>query len=165
MASRTLGLLAIPLALLLDQLSKWIMLDLLLNPPREIILLSFFKLTPVWNRGVSFGLFPADSIFEKYMLVIIALLICIYLAFWLCREKDKWSGFALGMIIGGATGNVIDRLRFGAVKDFLYFHFENWAWPAFNLADSFIVTGVALLILRSMLLPNPEKATKSPHKV
>jgi signal peptidase II len=152
MPRQILGLFTIALTFLADQISKAYMFDHLLNPPREIIVTSFLKFVPVWNRGISFGLLQASSETQGLILVGVTGLIVLYLLFWLWKETDSFQIAGLGLIIGGAIGNIVDRLRFGAVKDFLYFYIDSWAWPAFNLADSCIVIGVGLLILRVMLL-------------
>lgn len=158
LSPRRIGFIAMTLALVFDQLSKRFFMDLLTNPPREIEILPFFKLTPVWNRGVSFGMFQAETPWHSYGLVALAVLIIAYVLYWFWREESRLNALALGLIIGGAVGNVIDRLEFGAVRDFFYFHLESFAWPAFNIADSCIVIGVGLLIFESMLLGRHQKA-------
>ncbi len=140
------GLLFSFIVIVLDQASKIFMLDWIFNPPRQVEVLSFFNLTPVWNRGVSFGLLQADSLLARYILIIMAGLIVAGLLVWLYRSGSLILQIALGLIIGGALGNLIDRVRFGAVVDFLDFHANMYHWPAFNLADSAITIGVGLII-------------------
>ncbi|MFZ5790540.1 MAG: signal peptidase II [Pseudomonadota bacterium] len=142
-----LGLAAVLAALALDQLSKWVILTRVMNPPEPIAVLPVFDLVLAWNRGVSFSMFWSDGAYAPYLLAGFALLVVAGLAVWLARVKAPLPALGLGLIIGGAVGNVIDRLRFGAVVDFLYFHYAGWGFPAFNLADTAITVGVALLLL------------------
>jgi signal peptidase II len=139
---------ALPLALaviLLDQASKWWILALM-DPPRQIEVTPFFNLVLAWNRGVSFSLFHSEADYAPYVLSAVAAAVVIALLFWLPRQERLLPVLAIGLIIGGALGNVIDRLRFGAVVDFLDVHAAGWHWPAFNLADSAITLGVVGLL-------------------
>ena len=103
------------------------------------------------NAGVSFGLFNRTGL-NSLIFSLFAALIIVVLLVWLARVRASFLALAIGLIIGGAIGNVVDRLRFGAVIDFLYFHAGPWYWPAFNLADSAICLGVAAMLLDGMLL-------------
>lgn len=129
-----------------DQISKVFFLDLMQQNPAGIVVTPFFNLVMVWNTGVSFGLFSEDSASRSWTLIGISFAVMIWLGWWLWRAHSALVAVALGMIIGGAIGNVIDRYRFGAVFDFLDFHAFGWHWPAFNVADSAIVLGVLLLL-------------------
>lgn len=135
---------------ILDQLSKWIILNLM-NPPQVIPVTPFFNLVLVWNRGVSFGLLRAGSLWQTLLLAGMACLIVGILYLWSKKIKDGLSLWAISFIMGGAIGNVLDRVRYGAVVDFLDFYVGSWHWPAFNVADSGIVIGVGLLILQEFL--------------
>jgi len=141
---------------LLDQASKLWILGLMLprQPGQQIIeLLPFFNLVLVWNRGVSFGLFNnPDSPWNALALTLVAAAIVGGLVVWLRRATHGLIVFAIGLVIGGAIGNVVDRLRFGAVVDFLDVHAGAWHWPAFNVADSAICIGVALMLIDSLLV-------------
>lgn len=141
------GLLVAAVVLAADQLSKLFFLDLMQQNPNGIVVTPFFNLVMVWNTGVSFGLFQEDSDFRSWTLVIVALAVLVWLGLWLWRCRSALVATALGVIVGGAIGNIIDRLRFGAVFDFLDFHAFGQHWPAFNVADSAIVVGVGLLLL------------------
>jgi signal peptidase II len=141
------GALAAVLVIILDQLSKWVILTQVMDPPVAISVLPIFDLVLAWNRGVSFSMFTSDSAQAPYFLAGFAILVAGLLGFLLARVKAPLPAAGLGLVIGGALGNVIDRLRFGAVVDFLYFHYAGWGWPAFNLADSAITVGVGLLLL------------------
>ena len=111
----------------------------------------FFNLVLVWNRGVSFGMFQAGSEAGRWLLVLMALIVSIVLVIWLRRERRVLPRLAIWLILAGALGNVIDRVRFGAVVDFLDFHAFGYHWPAFNVADSAIVVGAVLLVGDSLL--------------
>ena len=133
------GLLVAALVTALDQLSKWVMLDIVMDPPRVIPVTPFFNLVMVWNRGVSFGFLGQESShWLPWLLTALALAIMVALGWWLRRAESK--------VMGGALGNVIDRLRFGAVADFIDVHAAGFHWPAFNVADSAITVGAALIL-------------------
>ena len=150
---------ALPLAaavIVLDQLSKWWILALM-DPPREIAVTPFFNLVLAWNRGVSFSLFHSEAGHAPYILSAVALAVVAGLLWWLGRAERTLPILGIGLVVGGAIGNVIDRLRFGAVVDFLDIHAAGWHWPAFNLADSAITLGVAGLVVDG-LFGAPDKA-------
>jgi signal peptidase II len=133
------------LVLILDQLTKWVVLDVIgmpTRPPLEVT--SFFNLVMVWNRGISFGMFAHMD--ARYPLIALALIVSICVLWWNRQHTARLQHIAAGMIVGGAIGNVIDRLRFGAVADFLDFHLMGYHWPSFNIADACIVVGVGLLL-------------------
>ena len=139
---------------MLDQVSKLVVLRYFGEAGCAIhqqAVTSFLDLVLTCNRGVSFGMFnqPRRQLADLYGA---AAVIVIVLTLWLARVRTGFLAIAIGLIIGGAIGNVIDRLRFGAVIDFLYFHAGSWYWPAFNLADSAICLGVAAMLLDGLLL-------------
>ncbi len=111
---------------------------------------SFFNLILVWNNGVSFSIFSNNSIWGRLFLITLSLTITGYVIYLLKNEKNKINRFSFMLIISGAIGNVFDRIRYGAVIDFLDFYIGSYHWPAFNLADIFICCGVGLLILNSI---------------
>ncbi|MBL6942384.1 MAG: signal peptidase II, partial [Rhodospirillales bacterium] len=115
-----------------------------------------FNLVMGWNRGVSFGMFDGDSPLNKWLLIGLALIVVMVLLVWLKRAEDRLVGYALGLIIGGALGNVIDRIHYGAVADFLDFYIGAYHWPAFNVADAGITVGAVVLVLDS-LFRGPEQ--------
>ena len=115
------------------------------SPPRIIEVTSFFNLVPVWNTGISFGLL-GDSETSRWVLVALALVIVVVLVVWLVRAGAGIVVFALVLVIGGALSNVIDRVFYGAVIDFIDIHAFGFHWPAFNLADMSIVVGTAFLL-------------------
>ena len=145
---RGLALAAVIVAV--DQATKWWILERVMMPPRVIPMTPFFNLVMTWNRGVSFGLFNNDSPYNALILPLIAIVISALLGIWLARAHKPILAYGLGSVIGGAVGNLIDRVRFGAVADFLDFHVWGYHWPAFNIADSAITIGVAILIADSL---------------
>jgi signal peptidase II len=148
-----LGLAVAAAALALDQASKFYFYDLLVaDGQRAIEVLPFFNLVTVWNYGISFGMFNNGSASGSIVFVGLALAIVVALLLWLRSATSPLVAAALGLVIGGAIGNVIDRLRFGAVFDFLDFHVAGWHWPAFNVADSAICFGVVLLCIDALFL-------------
>ena len=154
-----LGLRIAAVSLVLDQVSKWIILNVVDLPTKQVIeVTSFFNLAMVWNRGVSFGLFSAESDAGRYALAGFALLITGFLTAWLARVESKLLAVSLGFVIGGAIGNVIDRVLYGAVADFLDFHALGYHFYTFNVADTAISLGVALLIFDSLFMDQDGKA-------
>lgn len=111
---------------------------------------SFLKLVTVYNKGVSFGMLGGGMI-PSWVFIIFTICVCLFLFFWLKKEqKNRLAQIALSLIIGGALSNAFDRATQGAVFDFLYFHIQEYYWPAFNLADSCIVIGVGLLFFQNL---------------
>lgn len=142
-----LALALIAVVLVLDQASKWVVLTQVMDPPRTIEVTGFFNLVLVYNTGVSFGLFGGAAVAWKAgALGGLAVAVSAGLLYWLVREPERLLGLAVGLIVGGALGNALDRAHQPGVVDFLDFHLAGWHWPAFNLADSTIFLGVAVLI-------------------
>lgn len=140
------------LTLVLDQASKQVLLTYLeRSGPVVQVIDDFFRLVMVWNRGVSFGMLGGDRSLPPWLLSGVAIAVCIGLFVWLRRVQSPLTGWGIGLVMGGAIGNVIDRARWGAVFDFADFYVGQWHWPAFNIADSAIVLGVALMLLDSLL--------------
>jgi signal peptidase II len=157
-----LGLSVAAAALVLDQLTKLYFYELLVAGGRRAIeVLPFFNLVTVWNFGISFGMFNDGSAGASIIFVALAAAIVIALLMWLRTVSHPLVATALGLVIGGAVGNIIDRLRFGAVFDFLDFHLGGWHWPAFNVADSAITVGVVLLCIDALFL-SPRSAKRAP---
>jgi signal peptidase II len=148
------GLTTAFVVVILDQLSKAAVLAHFAaraSGERETIT-SFFSLALTYNRGISFGLFNRGAGVNALFFSLAAAAIVVVLVFWLSRVASPFLAVAIGLIIGGAVGNVIDRVRLGAVVDFLDFHVGYLHWPAFNLADSAICIGVAAMLLDGLLL-------------
>ena len=155
------GLAIAALVVLLDQLTKWWILERIMLPPRVIEITSFFNLVLTWNRGVSFGMFNTDSRLNVWLLPLVAVIIIVMLVAWLMRADRFTLAAALGAVVGGAIGNLIDRVRFGAVADFLDVHAFGYHWPAFNIADAAITIGVAVLIFDSVFGAAEHRGTQS----
>jgi signal peptidase II len=145
-----LGLVCAAILTVLDQLSKWVILTEIMNPPRILEITGFFNLVLVGNRGVSFGMFSSDTPWIQPAFAGFAAVIAVFLGFWLRRAENRLLAVSLGLVIGGAIGNAIDRLWHGAVIDFLDFHAAGYHWPAFNIADSAITIGVILIVAEGL---------------
>ncbi|TMJ20637.1 MAG: signal peptidase II [Alphaproteobacteria bacterium] len=138
----------------LDQASKWVVTyPLQLQFRREIQLFDFFDLRWVENKGVSLGLLTADSELGRWLLVAMTAGIAIFVTAWLWREKRRDDSFALALVLGGALGNIVDRVRYGYVVDFADLHFGEWRpFLVFNVGDAAITVGVLLLLVRALLM-------------
>jgi signal peptidase II len=140
-----------------DQASKyWILHVFDLPALGSVAVLPVFNLSMVWNQGVTFGLLHATGAAGPWILAVAALAVVVLLGLWLRRAERLMVALALGAILGGALGNVLDRLRYGAVVDFLHFHLGAYSWYVFNVGDAAIVCGVAALVLDGML---PQRTT------
>jgi len=128
------------------------------GPCGHIELSSVFDLSMVWNRGVSYGAFQSEGIM-RWLLVILTMAIAAGFSVWLWRAARRWTAIALAMVVAGAVGNVIDRIRFGAVVDFLNFSDIYFIW-VFNIADAAITVGAILLFVDQFLMSKQEKAAK-----
>ena len=134
-----------------DQISKWLVLNLFQDSmQRYFEITPFFNIVLAWNPGISFGMFGDVGDHGPTILIVLSLVISVALAVWLTKAETRLSALAIGALIGGALGNVIDRFRFGAVTDFLDVHVLGYHWPAFNVADSAIVIGAALIVWESL---------------
>lgn len=159
---RLLPGLAMLLAILAaDQLSKWWVLYRLDLPERgQVVILPVLNFSMVWNHGVTFGLLNGFGHWGPVLLGGMAVAVVLALVAWMARA-DRWiTSLALGAIAGGAIGNVIDRVRFGAVVDFIHAHIGPVSWYVFNVADAAICCGVAALLLEG-LLPRPDAAPRA----
>ena len=142
------GVLAALAVLAADQATKWWVLERLRLPDLgSVALLPVLNFTMVWNRGVTFGLLNGLGDAAHLLLAAVALAVVAALGVWLWRAERVAVAVAVGAIAGGAVGNVIDRMRFGAVVDFIHAHAFGWSWYVFNVADAAIVCGVAALLL------------------
>lgn len=155
-----IGIIVATIAAVLDQISKALVFGYMSEQSNIIEIAPFFNLVIAWNTGVSFSMFNNLGNAGVYILSGFALIVAIFLLYWLKNEKSRYMQIALGLVIGGAIGNVIDRIRLGAVYDFLDIHINTYHWPAFNLADSFICIGAMMIICDSLL---NSKCTKSPN--
>lgn len=156
------GLFFAALLLLADQASKYWILEVINLPEiRNIPVIEVgpvgLDLTMVWNRGVTFGLFSGEGSWNHLILAALALVVAGFLLRWLARSDTLLVTYALGAVIGGAIGNVIDRIRFGAVVDFVDVHAWGWHWYVFNVADAAIVCGVLALVVDALIRPETKR--------
>lgn len=141
------------LVLALDQIGKAWILGILGIPGAArpaIEVTPFLNFVLVWNRGISFGLFDRASAWQPWLLAGLSLVIVAGLLLWLRTARGRWTAPAIGLVAGGAIGNAVDRVRFGAVVDFVDFHIGGWHFAAFNVADAAITCGVAILLAVSL---------------
>jgi len=144
-----IGLIIATIAVVIDQAFKIQMVEYMASHPYGIDVTSFFRLVMVWNSGVSFGMFAGGET-TRWILIALSLAICLVLVVWMARATQKLLGYALGLVLGGALGNIIDRLHYGRVADFFDVDLIFMRWPAFNIADMAIVGGVLLMLVQSL---------------
>lgn len=153
MTPARIGLVVALSTLILDQATKLYALFIFDLPVREPVVLGpFINLIVVWNRGISYGLFQQHTDLGRWILVVVSILASVALSVWIGRTKGRVLAASLALIVGGAIGNVIDRLAYGAVFDFIQLRLGEWSWYVFNIADAAIVAGVAGLLYDSFVL-------------
>lgn len=136
------------LVVAVDFVTKQLALQLLGGePPLEV--LPFLDLRLILNAGAAFGMLGTAGGWQKYLFVAVAVLVSVFIAVALWRERvgSAWMAASLALILGGAVGNLVDRVRWGYVVDYIYFNYEQWYWPAFNVADMAISVGAVMLVL------------------
>lgn len=155
-SNRSTALVIAFLVFVFDQLAKWVVtypLNLHGQPGVTIEIFSFFDLHWVENNGVSLGLLSASNPWGRWLLVALTAAIAIFVAFWLWRERKRTDSVALAMVLGGALGNIVDRVRLGYVVDYADLHFGAWRpFLVFNVGDAAITIGVLLLLVRALLM-------------
>ncbi|WP_417317026.1 signal peptidase II [Emcibacter sp.] len=140
------GLILAAVVFLLDRLSKWWFMDVYELARKGVVeILPVFNVVMVWNRGVSFSLFSAETDTGRWFLVGMTSVIVAILLFWLRSVHTRLTMVAIGLVIGGAIGNIYDRVIYGAVADFFQFHVGDWSFAVFNVADCFISCGAVVL--------------------
>lgn len=142
------GLAIALVAVILDQCSKYYILWFL-QSGAYVPFGDYFNIVRAWNTGVSFSMLNNYGNVGAWVLSGLAAVIVVMLFHWLRKESNRVLQLALGLIMGGAIGNIIDRVRFGAVFDFLDFHVADWHWPAFNVADACICLGAAIIVVEA----------------
>jgi signal peptidase II len=158
-----LGLGVALLTVLVDQAHKaWMLYVYDIAARGTVTLTPFFDLILVWNQGISYGLLPQESAAGRWGLILFAVAASLALAAWLAHQTTKLAAISIGLIIGGAIGNAIDRVVYGAVADFFSFHAFGFQWYVFNVADMAIVAGVVGLLYDSLFrghkkVGNPSK--------
>jgi signal peptidase II len=152
--TRSTGLVIALLVFVLDQTTKWVVTYPLQLEFRQVIeIVDFFDLRWVKNTGVSLGLLSADGELGRWLLVTLTAAIATFVALWLWREKRRDDSAALALVLGGALGNILDRVRLGHVVDFADLHFGDWhPFLVFNVGDAAITIGVLLLLVRALLM-------------
>jgi len=162
MTARDWGLAAAAIALALDQGSKLLFLYgfhfIEMGAGEAVPVLPFFNLVMVWNPGVSYGLFPAHGPLGTALLVVFTMGVVAGLSWWLWGAQRRILAIGLGLVIGGALGNLIDRLIYQKVADFFHFYLHGYDWYVFNVADCAITIGVVALLYDALLRPEPEAA-------
>jgi signal peptidase II len=168
-----LGFAVAAVAFLVDQLSKYAMINWVMRPEgvtetpfftdKVIDLIPVFGFRMAWNTGISFSLFNSGEALTVNILLALQVVITLFLVWTMWTAKNGWVQFATGLIVGGAIGNILDRAMYGAVADFLDFHVGEWHFPTFNVADSCISIGVFLWLLDAMGL-SPHPAAETPTK-
>jgi len=159
--TRGIGLLVALLVFLIDQGAKYYITGPLGLNYRDAVMnvLPFFDLRFVQNIGVSLGLLPADGATMRWLLVLLTGTIAAGVLWWMIRERKLGDVIALGLVLGGAIGNILDRIRFGYVVDFADLHFGTWRpFLVFNVADAAITIGVLILLIRALFVREKNRA-------
>ena len=138
-------LILIPIFIFFDQLSKKWMLNNIFDSQRIIEINKYLNFVPVWNKGISFGML-SNFMNINFFMIIVTIIISLFLFLWFLRSENKNLSISLAFIISGALGNLIDRFNHKAVVDFIDFHINNFHWPTFNFADSYITIGAFIYI-------------------
>ncbi len=150
-------LLIAALVIVLHQLAQTVVYDWIEAHGGQLQILPFFNLVEVWNPGISFGMFR-NLAYGQWILSVVSAVITLVMLGWLWRAHSSWIASALSLVIGGAVGNLIDRVRFGAVADYLDFHAFGYHWPAFNVTDMAICVGVFFLVADGLFNQTPIQA-------
>ncbi len=163
MSSRLSAFLIAAFVLIADQLSKLCVVHYWqMQEGDRFAVMPFFDIVFVWNRGISYGLFQQETPLGRWILFGLTLAAVVILCIWIMREPSALMRNGLGLIVGGAVGNGIDRAAYGAVVDFVSLYFGHFAWYIFNVADAAIVAGVAILLYGSFF--TKEKPATTPHE-
>ena len=142
----------------IDRLVKVFLLNFLQeNQLNSFRLNNFFEVTLVWNKGVSYGLFPQQSYAGQLIIIFFSLIICVWIAKFITNSDIRYRSITLILILAGASSNMIDRLIYGAVADFFHFEIATYSWYVFNIADIYIVSGLLILIY-AFIYPNIKKS-------
>ncbi len=145
--------------ILLDQLTKW-MAERALELHIPMSVMPSFNFTLVYNTGAAFSFLSDAGGWQRWFFSLLALAVCIFLLSWLARldSSEKWTAFGLSLVLGGALGNLIDRLLYGHVIDFIQWYYQDYYWPTFNIADSTITVGACVLIIYSLFFHEPRSS-------
>ncbi len=165
------GLACAAIGVIADQASKYYMLEYVFRPegvtetpfasPVVIDILPVFQFHLSWNEGISFSLFNSGTETAVALLLAVTIAITIVMTVWMWRTPRSWLQVGLGLIVGGALGNIIDRASIGAVADFLHVYWQDWHFPTFNIADTCITIG-AIIVLLDALFERPHDGKQEP---
>ena len=146
------------LVVFLDQITKW-MASAWMEPYEAYPVLSWFNLTLVHNTGAAFSFLSDAEGWQRWFFIVLSIAVSVAIVIWLNRlhAGEHWTAVALALILGGAIGNVIDRIAHGYVVDFIQWYYGQWYWPTFNIADSAISVGAAILLIHSVFFANREE--------
>ena len=145
---------------LIDRLIKFRLISYFQQSETKVITINkYFDIVMVWNKGISYGLFPQYSIFGQYTIAALSIAVCFWIYRYLSRSDFRYRFISISFIIPGAFSNILDRIIYSSVADFFYFHIGSFGWYVFNLADIYIVTGVMILIFTSFY-PNIKLSIK-----
>lgn len=151
------GLISTLIVLIADQISKHLTLHFFMNHPMPYKVNDLLNYVLAWNRGVSFSMFHSNSPFTPWILVLVSLAICYMIFTWMKNEKNPKIVICFGFILGGALGNISDRVLYNAVIDFIDIHYQTHHWPAFNVADSAICVGACIILFYNVFFTNSKK--------
>jgi len=164
-----IGLVIATIALVADQVSKYIMVDLVMRPDgitgapyftgKVIEILPMFQFRMAWNTGISFSLFDSGTPLTIAALLVVQTTIMVTVVWYMWQMDCRWMQAACGFIVGGGLGNIIDRITMGAVADFLHFYWGNWHFPTFNVADTCITIGVIMWLIDAFIV-HPHHASQ-----
>lgn len=164
MSARALGLLVAVIVFVADQATKlWILHGLVVSVGDVIPVTPFLNLVLVWNRGISYGLMQQEADLGRWGLVFLTAVAVVLLSVWLARARGRLTAASVGLVLGGAAGNLVDRVVYGAVVDFVHLHAGDLSWYVFNIADAAIVAGVIGLLWESFRPRQSGDAAKKPH--
>lgn len=155
------GLVAAILALAADQAHKYWMIEAYHIADRgRVEVTPFFDLVMIWNHGISYGLLQQDSVAGRLLLMVFSIAAVTVLYLWMSNASSRLVAASLGLIVGGALGNIADRVMHGAVADFFSFHYAGYYWYVFNIADVAITAGVIGLIIDWLITPSPSQGSR-----
>ncbi|MCF7968153.1 MAG: signal peptidase II [Methylococcaceae bacterium] len=148
------------LVIVIDQITKRVV-DSTMQLYQSIELIPYFQLTYMRNQGAAFSFLSGAGGWQRWFFIGLAVIASVFICFWLKKlnRSQRWEAIAWSLVLGGALGNLIDRILYGYVIDFLDVYIGDWHWPAFNVADSAITLGVAMLLLDSFK-PQPRSLTE-----
>ena len=151
------------LVIMLDQATKLVADRLLTFHSPVTVIPDFFNFTLAYNKGAAFSFLSDAGGWQRWFFTVLAVVVSVVLIFWIknLSRQERWTAAALALVLGGAIGNVIDRVIYGHVIDFIQWYYDSFYWPSFNIADSAISVGAAILIFQALFGPKTETSTQS----